>query len=178
MKEGMLFPLNVVDGLVHELGGFQLAIHCLLLPKKDRSSSLLLMSEEEGDDDSTTATTTVRCPVGCAVSTPPGGKRLAMEYDRIVHTVPPFYEHPNGQEEEEEEDDDPNLALLSNCYRNSLRLCEQFTQQDSSNSTSSSSLRIACPLLGAGGRGFPLQEAVMVAAKESLRWRKGYKRCQ
>jgi O-acetyl-ADP-ribose deacetylase (regulator of RNase III) len=140
MKGGMLFPLNVVDGLVHELGGLQLAFHCLLLPKKKSQ-------QEAGGDD--------RCPVGCAVSTPPGGTRLAAEYNRIVHTVPPFYEHYDG---------DPNEAL-SNCYRNALTLCEQSLRDGYS------SLRIASPLLGAGGRGFPLQEAVAIAAKESLRWR-------
>lgn len=144
MKEGrMLFPLNVVDGLVHELGGFKLAVHCLLLPKKKNCS------QEKGGD--------VRCPVGCAVSTPPGGKRLGEEYDRIVHTVPPFYEHYDGG--------DPNEAL-SNCYRNALALCDNI-----SSSNHDCSLRVASPLLGAGARGFPLQEAMAIAAKESLRWR-------
>mmetsp|Transcript_12226 Transcript_12226/g.22922 ORF Transcript_12226/g.22922 Transcript_12226/m.22922 type:complete len:297 (+) Transcript_12226:146-1036(+) len=149
MKEGMLFPSNVVDGIVHELGGIKLAIHCLMLPKKNHAYSL----HAEDDDNTTT-----RCPVGHAVSTPPGGKRLAVEYNRIIHTVPPFYEHYHGK-------DDPSL-VLSNCYRNALRLCDQWSDKNAS-----SSLRIASPLLGAGGRGFPLHEAVTVAAKESLRWR-------
>ena len=29
---------------------------------------------------------------------------------------------------------------------------------------------VACPLIGAGARGFPIDEAIMVAAAESLKW--------
>lgn len=141
IKQRMIFPFNVVDGLVHELGGFRLAIHCYLLPN-------ILQNE--------------KCPVGYAVSTPPGGKRLSAEYDHIVHTVPPFYEYHDG---------DPSEAL-SECYKNSLALCEELavTQQQQGYE---GPIRIACPLLGAGGRGFPLETAVTIAAKESLRWRDG-----
>jgi O-acetyl-ADP-ribose deacetylase (regulator of RNase III) len=136
LKDGMLFPFNVVDGLVHQLGGWKLALHCYMIPT---------IKEDE------------RCPVGQAVSTPPGGKELAAEYDTIVHTVPPFYAHTSGN---------PNDDLFR-CYGSALTVCEEhlLTQAEGL------PLRIACPLLGAGGRGFPLETAIEIAARASLKWR-------
>ena len=136
LKRGMLFPFNAVDGLVHELGGWKLAMHCYMLPT---------VKEDE------------RCPVGQAVSTPPGGRLLAVEYEKIVHTVPPFYEHNSG---------DPK-AYLFQCYENALNICEDRLPDHAGGAP----LRIACPLLGAGARGFPLEIAIEVAARASLKWR-------
>lgn len=126
LKEGMMFAGNVVDGLVHELGSWPLRIQCMM---KDE------------------------VPVGKAVSTGPGGRRLRHEYNQIIHTVPPFYKYHENPKQ-----------YLSECYRNSLSLA--FSQAEYG-----SSLRVACPLIGAGGRGFPLETAIRVAATESVRWR-------
>jgi len=126
LKEGMLFSSNVVDGLVHELGGWPLRIQCMM---KDE------------------------VPVGQAVSTGPGGRKLRQEYNLIVHTVPPFYKY----------HEDPE-RYLAECYRNSLQLA--FAK-----AASGTTHRVACPLLGAGGRGFPLDMAIRIAATESVGWR-------
>ena len=71
--DGMLFSANVIDGLVHQLGGLQLAINCKFLPSVGT----------EGE----------KCPVGHAVSTSPGASELSQHYHTIVHTTPPFYKH-------------------------------------------------------------------------------------
>lgn len=128
LKEGMLFAGNVVDGLVHELGGWPLRIQCMLQPE---------------------------VAVGQAVRTGPGGSRLRQEYNQIVHTVPPFYNHDKAPE-----------RLLAECYRNSLRLA-------CSDADGPLPLRVACPLIGAGARAFPLDVAIQIAASESIRWREG-----
>ena len=134
--EGMLFASNVVDGLVHQLGGWQLGLECQWLP-------VLQENEHEGGE---------RCPVGHAVATGPGSSALQEHFDTIVHTVPPFYLHHPGN--------DPEGYLLE-AYRNSLRVA--FDQ-------GKGELRVACPLLGAGGRGFPLDAAIRVAGQASWRW--------
>mmetsp|Transcript_54195 Transcript_54195/g.80470 ORF Transcript_54195/g.80470 Transcript_54195/m.80470 type:complete len:161 (-) Transcript_54195:324-806(-) len=126
----MLFAANVVDGLVHQLGGWRLAWACNSVPN---------VNGEE------------KCPVGHAVSTSPGGSELCEEYDEIVHTVPPFYEHHPHPEK-----------YLSECYSKALSV--SFSFQDGPR-------RVASPLLGAGGRGFPIEKAVSIAATESVRWR-------
>ena len=136
LKEGMMFPFNVVDGLVHQLGGWKLALHCYMLPTT---------KEDE------------RCPVGQAVSTPPGGKLLAAEYDKIVHTVPPFYAHDSCNPEDE----------LFQCYERALTVSEEHLATQAEGLP----LRIACPLLGAGARGFPLETSIDIAARASLQWR-------
>lgn len=119
--EGILFPVSVVDGLVHELGGTRLRLECKFL-QLFRGG----------------------CPTGTATSTSSG----ALErYDRIVHVSPPFFEQERSE------------ALLGSCYRAALALA--FGEGD----------RVACPLIGAGARGFGLDAAVGVAAREILRWR-------
>ncbi len=134
--KGMLFPFNVVDGLVHEMGGWKLAMHCFMLRSQNG----------EGE----------KCPVGRAVITPPGSSNLQREYDSIVHTVPPFYEYDCHPEE-----------ALTRCYHNSLKLCQEAAGEIAE----SESVRFAFPLLGAGGRGFPPDKAIDIAARQSIIWR-------
>jgi O-acetyl-ADP-ribose deacetylase (regulator of RNase III) len=68
----MLYPVSVVDGLVHQLGGWTLQAELKL--------KRLLHSQP--------------CPVGSAVVTSAGvGSLLSEQYDSIVHTTPPFYLH-------------------------------------------------------------------------------------
>jgi O-acetyl-ADP-ribose deacetylase (regulator of RNase III) len=89
-----------------------------------------------------------RCPVGHAVVTGPGGSLLQEHFDWIVHTVPPFFRHHPDPEEH-----------LMQCYRYALALA--FDKGS----------RVACPLLGAGARGFPLDVALNLAGQASLEWR-------
>lgn len=125
---GMLFPANVVDGLVHQLGGWKLSLYCKLVS-----------IEHE------------KCHIGQAVSTYAGGKELDVHYDEIIHTVPPFYSHYESP-----------LLALANCYQSSLSLA--FKEKNESK-------KVAFPLLGAGARGFPLDDAIEIAAVESLKWK-------
>eukprot|EP00559_Dactyliosolen_fragilissimus_P002519 CAMPEP_0184867332 /NCGR_PEP_ID=MMETSP0580-20130426/26098_1 /TAXON_ID=1118495 /ORGANISM="Dactyliosolen fragilissimus" /LENGTH=146 /DNA_ID=CAMNT_0027367555 /DNA_START=284 /DNA_END=721 /DNA_ORIENTATION=+ len=75
--DGMMFSSNVIDGIVHQLGGLELAWHCFNVPSQN----------EIGE----------KCPVGSAVATPAGG-RLSDEYDAIIHTSPPFFKHHDDAE--------------------------------------------------------------------------------
>jgi len=88
------------------------------------------------------------CPTGKAVSTSQGNEALQKVYDGIIHTAPPFYAH----------DENPIEALQS-CYRSSFDIAFD------------GAVRVACPLIGAGARGFPVTEATHIAASESLAWR-------
>jgi len=73
---GMLFPVSVVDGLVHQLGGWKLEAEC--------SWKRMTNSDEP-------------CPIGTAVRTSAGGEQL--EYDSIIHTTPPFFLHDDHPQE-------------------------------------------------------------------------------
>jgi len=98
---GMLYPVSVVDGMVHQLGGRALRFEIMLLPTKDRDEN-------------------IKCPLGEAVVTTSGlfSTELSKEYAYIIHTAPPFYEHsPRG---------DPRKTLR-NCYRNSLTKASSLT---------------------------------------------------
>jgi O-acetyl-ADP-ribose deacetylase (regulator of RNase III) len=137
--KGMMFSANVVDGMVHQLGGQPLAQEC------------------QGK----------MCPEGQAIVTSvDGGSELAKQYPYILHTVPPFYNLTDN-------------GLLASCYTNALDQVQIIAASSSSSSSSkemittadsSSSIRVACPLLGAGCRGFPVEEAIEVAAKSLVEW--------
>lgn len=116
---GMMFAANVVDGLVHQLGGATLA--------KELESEL----EKR-----------IRVDEGQAVWTTGVG-----DYLHLVHTVPPFFSDTDAS--------DSNI-LLQKCYQNSLQLAlsNPVLEKDDE-------IRIACPLLGAGCRGFPRDEAIV-----------------
>lgn len=66
---GMFYPMQVIDGLVHQRGGRALLEACQRLP-------------EVGSG--------IRCRVGGAVVTEATGD-LRVAFDRVVHTVPPLY---------------------------------------------------------------------------------------
>lgn len=125
---GMLFPVSVVDGLVHQLGGWSLQAEIAM--KR-------LVSKQP-------------CPVGSAVRTSAGRGDLQREYDAIIHTTPPFYEH----------DDEPK-AKLRQCYDAALNLAFESQEKD---------LTVAIPLLGAGARGFPSSVAIDLAAQVASDW--------
>ena len=66
----MLYPVSVIDGLVHQLGGPKLMLECKMI------------NLFKGG-----------CPVGTAVETSPGSEELQRYYDRIIHCTPPFYKY-------------------------------------------------------------------------------------
>lgn len=69
---GMLYPVSVIDGLVHQLGGWRMQAECTLKQMTSGGEA---------------------CPVGSAVRTSSGGEDLEQYYDSIIHTTPPFYKH-------------------------------------------------------------------------------------
>lgn len=74
---GMLFPVSVVDGLVHLHGGWKLHMECHWKRIKHGGKP---------------------CPVGTAITTSAGNGTLAEHYDTIVHTTPPFYKYEEESE--------------------------------------------------------------------------------
>lgn len=205
---GMLFPANAVDGLVHQLGGHQLKKDLrdqfddkniddryfpferfkswlsLLSSSKTKKINNKINNHNRGDGDGSDDGLIIRCPIGSAIGSGSGiGSDLSKHYDRIVHTVPPFYHHHHENNPEK---------YLSLCYENSLSMAFVTSSSsafvppstmDSSNNKmnkvtsngikiedSDRIVRVACPLLGAGTRGTPLDIAVRIAAKESVRW--------
>lgn len=96
--DGMLFPVSVVDGLVHNFGGMHLDMEL----KWHR-----LKSASRGDP----------CPTGTAVRTTAGNGKLSEAYDAVIHTAPPFCRYPDHPQ------DDPAQQLYQ-CYMSSLEKLE------------------------------------------------------
>jgi O-acetyl-ADP-ribose deacetylase (regulator of RNase III) len=132
VEHGMMFDTSVVDGMVHLYGGWGLQMELL----RKRLQARFIRPRDA-------------CPVGEAVMTSAGSERLALTYNHVIHTAPPFYRHTDDKE-------NPECALRA-CYANSLRLAENHD-------------RIATPILGAGCRGFPMDVAFDIAAESSVAW--------
>lgn len=93
----------------------------------------------------------VRCPIGSAVRTgAPGG--LGALFGAIVHAVPPFFARTDADEPAPEW-----RTELRRCWLRALAVAEP-------------SASIAAPLLGAGARGAPTEEAARVAAGATAEW--------
>lgn len=98
-----------------------------------------------------------KCPVGHAVETvdmpPPesdgSGAVWLKPFDAIVHVTPPFYEHHPSPE-----------RWLRRCYAAAFRVAF----------SGDSSTVAALPLIGNGGRGFPTDKAVEIAASACAGW--------
>jgi O-acetyl-ADP-ribose deacetylase (regulator of RNase III) len=136
---GMLYPFSVVDGLVHQLGGWKLEAECIW--KRMTSSSASGKA----------------CPIGSAVQTTAGDDRLTEQYNAIVHTTPPFFQHDADPEEK-----------LQKCYESAVRLA--FPLAAAPDSTDIVTIRVATPLLGSGARGFPHEVAMEVASEACVKW--------
>ena len=168
----MMYPDQVVDGIVHRLGGRELARKCAQIIAHLHTDRLQL---------------------GMSVVTGCNGiQDLENIYDFIIHTTPPFYHRENH---------DSCLDLLKQCYTSSLNQVEVLydaQQRNKSNPQSTSwlwdtmvgwmddnskgvhgssrglgnskTLRVAIPLMGAGCRGFQSYLAMNVAATESVAW--------
>lgn len=163
----MLFSAAAIDGLVHQLGGLSLRAECSMVPNHPLSHLYINQQTDQqsnsGNNDKgfrdrqqTNVNNThsdtrdlrangnnhdgkAKCPVGMAVVTSPGGRDLQTQYDRIIHTVPPFYNYPpsvtndlldhlrfqDDISREEEIRDTKNIwseQLLRSCYRQSFQL--------------------------------------------------------
>lgn len=70
--DGMLYPVSVIDGIVHQVGGTKLAMECKYI-------SLFYGG----------------CPIGEAVKTFHGSAELIKSFDMIIHTSPPFFKYHN-----------------------------------------------------------------------------------
>jgi O-acetyl-ADP-ribose deacetylase (regulator of RNase III) len=138
---GMLYSVSVVDGLVHQLGGWKLEAECTW--KRMTSSS------------------DKACPIGSAVLTTAGDDRLKEQYNAIIHTTPPFFQH----------DADPELKLHK-CYESAVGLAfaAPDTDTDGSGGGGGVPVRVATPLLGSGARGFPYEVAMEVASEACVKW--------
>jgi O-acetyl-ADP-ribose deacetylase (regulator of RNase III) len=172
--QGMMFPANVVDGLVHQLGGKQFLSMC---QRTLRTRQLDRVQE------------------GHAIVTPTaGGLMTSTNYQYIIHTVPPFYDQLDNTLLSLSYTNSLQLACklaLSEGGRTNTPIPQgqsnnnphQQQQSDSSSSSSNPNLddddddddynnviRIACPLLGAGCRGYPLHEAIDIASRTLFEW--------
>jgi O-acetyl-ADP-ribose deacetylase (regulator of RNase III) len=136
VEHGMMFDTSAVDGMVHLYGGWGLQTELLW----KRLQTRLFRRDDE------------TCPVSEAVMTSAGKERLALTYDHVIHTAPPFYRHNTDKVNPED--------ALQQCYASSLRLAKNHD-------------RIATPVLGAGCRGFPMDVAFDIAAESSVAWCRG-----
>jgi O-acetyl-ADP-ribose deacetylase (regulator of RNase III) len=148
--DGMMYAVSVVDGLVHQMGGWKL--------QAELEWIRVLR---------TTARHQAACPIGSAVATSAGNDTLAMNYDAIIHTTPPFYKH----------DANPEVGL-SKCYSSILERAfkkapdrsalSKFFATDSSDMPTAT--KVAVPLLGSGARGFPVDVACQIAVQALQPW--------
>ena len=129
--DAIIYPPQVVDGLVHELGGAALAEALAALPADARGH---------------------RCEAGAAVATDAFGELRAAGFSHIIHAVAPHFE-PTCT-------DAHSTSLLERAYGAALRVAERR-----------SAANVAAPLLGAGARGTPLDEAARAAARALANWR-------
>lgn len=118
----MFYPMQVVDGRVHALGGQALRQACAKLPEQSPG---------------------IRCAVGNSVVTEAYGD-LCTHFAFIVHTVPPMYQAKDWAQS------------LSSCWQTAI--AQAFTRREGR-------LVVAAPLLGAGARGAPVEEAAQVAVE-------------
>ncbi|KAF0685067.1 Aste57867_22995 [Aphanomyces stellatus] len=89
-----------------------------------------------------------KCPTGHAVSTAATGT-LARHFERIVHTATPFYASPKWE------------LQLRACYMHSLSIATKAAKSETT---------IATPILGAGCKGIPVEDAVGAAADACRAW--------
>ena len=192
---GMMFASNTVDGLIHQYGGKSLQEECRRAIMLSSCSNDNGDSASTGDNSRHRR----RIDEGTAIETNVVGKELIdiSRYKKIIHTVPPFYHHhkknQNQSDNNYDNNDNDNVDfLLAECYRNSLNVAimssitspplTSNTTLDMNNTspiTSTSTnidtdtganLRLACPLLGAGCKGFPIDRAIQIAAKTTIEW--------
>ncbi|KAK1744399.1 hypothetical protein QTG54_004932 [Skeletonema marinoi] len=158
---GMLFSAESIDGLLHQLGGLRFRAECNLVPPHPWAHAYLnqqcrqkaAANNDRNANDTVEVSNIVnspnpktKCPVGTAVSTAAVGGEIQSHYDRIIHTVPPFYNYPPSMTEElkrlsgieigenEDEEDLHQLSkeLLRSCYRQSFHVAFGSNNNDQS----------------------------------------------
>ena len=144
--KGMLFAAESIDGLLHQFGGLRFRAECNLVPPHPWANAYLNQQrpkpvaniDQKSNDKKIEVSNIVnspnhntKCPVGTAVST---FSPIQSQYDRIIHTVPPFYNYPPSMTEElkrllgiEIDENEKGLhrlskELLRSCYRQSLQV--------------------------------------------------------
>lgn len=139
---GMMFASNVVDGMVHQLGGKDLQRQLQQVLQENGVSQL-----KEGE-----AVLTSTANIGTIQET--------TGYQYIIHAVPPFYndEHNTAISR----DGTSTKEVLAETYRNAIRIAASEWAPQINDDTYR--IRVATPLLGAGCRGFPVDAAIDVAA--------------
>ena len=153
----MLYPVSVVDGLVHQLGGTRLAFQCKMIHLFKGG-----------------------CPIGTSVETSPGGEELKQFYDRIIHSTPPFFKNHDDDNDNDNDGDIHNnktainsTEILHQCYDSAFKLAFNGNSKNNNmmhHKHQQVDYRVACPLLGAGARGFPQDIAIEVAVNEGQKW--------
>jgi O-acetyl-ADP-ribose deacetylase (regulator of RNase III) len=140
--EQMVYPVSVVDGLVHNYAGWKLKAHI----------QWLRLKQQQTIDPKTSL-----CPIGSAIRTISGDLHQ-YGYQSIVHTTPPFYQHDTNPEQG-----------LAQCYQSVLDLA--FSTEDTETTLNQPfPIRAAIPLLGAGARGFPIDVACQIACDAVIHW--------
>ena len=129
-----------MDGVLGLHGGAELREACRRVPVRDGVELV------GGGGNAVGGYGVVRCPVGTAVSTPACGSAVREHYDTVVHTVPPLWPGCGGSKWSV----DTARRLLRSCYVESLDTALRLLGADV----------VRLPLLGAGARRTPLDEAV------------------
>ena len=143
---GAYYPVQVVDGIVGQLGGSQIRDVCEKMP-------VLMESEVDG----ITGTTPIRCPTGQAVITN-APSRLGEHFFKLVHAVPPLW--PKGtiasdKEQTLAEREKHAELLLYSAYDSAFKhasILPEFSV-------------LLSPLLGCGARGAPATMSIRTAVK-------------
>ena len=134
--EGMVYPAQAVDGLVHQYGGHALRAALGRAP--------VIEARPNGEH--------VRCAVGEAVLTP---SPPSLPFDVIAHTPPPFW--PSTP-------DDAQLALhdaqLTSCFVSALHATSRAAAD-----AGKTLLLLASPIIGAGARGAPMLAAARILVR-------------
>eukprot|EP00746_Dinoflagellata_sp_MGD_P123590 gnl/MRDRNA2_/MRDRNA2_58214_c0_seq1.p1 gnl/MRDRNA2_/MRDRNA2_58214_c0~~gnl/MRDRNA2_/MRDRNA2_58214_c0_seq1.p1 ORF type:complete len:203 (+),score=38.94 gnl/MRDRNA2_/MRDRNA2_58214_c0_seq1:54-611(+) len=149
----MFYPTQVIDGRVHALGGKELKSCLKGVPERSPG---------------------VRCPQGDVVVTgAPAG--LGAHFSALLHTVPPMWPMWNSTASQDEQAAWANT--LRSCYTRTLD--HAWPEKSSSQLSSGTSWThptldvVATPVLGAGARKAPFDDACHVAADAVVSWAKG-----
>ena len=169
--DGLLYPAQAVDGVVHALGGAELRRRLNELP-----SHKIMAPPAGGDSKHRTLVEEVRCAEGNAVVvTTAGCCELERMFDMICHTVPPFW--PRNQRNSTPDtcsdtstDTSTWQRTMRSCYISSVNALVGATAVSGLDSRADTpGLWIATPLLGAGARGAPVAAAAEAAVEGALR---------
>ena len=195
---GMMFSAETIDGLVHQLGGLRLRADCSLVPAHDFAHAYVnQQTSTEPEAKHYNAKCPVGAAAMTSAggdelrkhydniihTTPPFYNYPPLETDEIKQTL--------GIGEEDNVSDLNSWAkeLLRSCYRQSFKLAFENDAKikenqngnilrhpmrllglDKTSGRQKEKQRVAVPLLGAGCRSFPTDEAISIAALESASW--------